>query len=784
MPNNPFEKPTTPKNRLQLLQWLIFEPVLLANYEKTLDIKKQKKVVLNSIVTNVLVVIIPLTLVIYAVSVAIIAGFDLPLLFPPDYSSAIYTNKAFVQHWQGFPTWWEKAHFFVSFNDYRSLKGLAVGFAFGFAFGLLGLKRSLAFSLAFSLVFGLVLSLAFGLLVFGCLVAGSFAVCLALGFVAIALAGGLAGGLAIGLAIGLPSESFVFYLVFCLTILGLAPDLALGLLFLAVGLTFPICFYFSYFRLWLYPWHFLKSRGGVSLTKNPYIRDGAIRLPILGLSRKLTTLAQQNPKTGLDFVKFLIKYRPLQQKLAMQIAHAATASTWQHHPLQKQHLLPPPLIKEMPSHTPSEAWLNQIDKLKKQFAAYENEQQVSLKKKQFQQVFEQLQAFKKLTLGQPSRWRHYYLPALEQWLTAAEQRRTQLAEELKTLEPITHNIYCYSDILCPGENNAIFFGRDDIKQQLSRLILTTHTLPLFLFYGQGLVGKSSLLRFLPALLGKRFKVIIQDCQSKETNNLHNWLKDLRQRLDSAFKQKPKTDWQPAGDWLTAWGELQTYLESLCQQQLEKIIIAFDEYEALHDRIFTKDAAQGKKLLEAMRSFSQQQNQVVFLFVGASQFVDLNHPDWNRCFIHAKPVKVDYLKHEDARRLITEPVGLNYSAEVIERMITLTQGHPALLQMCCYHMVNIANKEKRKDITRTDLERVITENILQRGTNALNTFLTEFCQQHQCRATIDQILDHQLISDKRCLMKLEDYGYIIRDGGSWKVRVPLLEMWLRRYREGF
>jgi len=91
------------------------------------------------------------------------------------------------------------------------------------------------------------------------------------------------------------------------------------------------------------------------------------------MTRKLTTQAQQDPKTGLALVNFLQEYRPLQKQLAMHIAHAATAGNWQHHPLQKQGLLPPPLIQETPDLTPSKSWLNQIDKLKRQFVAYEEE---------------------------------------------------------------------------------------------------------------------------------------------------------------------------------------------------------------------------------------------------------------------------------------------------------------------------------------------------------------------------------------------------------------------------
>ncbi|MEN8220931.1 MAG: hypothetical protein ABFS56_32175 [Pseudomonadota bacterium] len=60
-------------------------------------------------------------------------------------------------------------------------------------------------------------------------------------------------------------------------------------------------FYLTYFRLWFYPWHFLKSLVSISLTNNPYISDGAIWLPIWGMTRKLTTQAQDDPETGFNF---------------------------------------------------------------------------------------------------------------------------------------------------------------------------------------------------------------------------------------------------------------------------------------------------------------------------------------------------------------------------------------------------------------------------------------------------------------------------------------------------
>jgi hypothetical protein len=769
---NPFNKPTTPKNSLQLLQWLIFEPVLLEQYEKTLTKIQTRKIALRAIFVNFFIVIIPLTLLLYAISLMMIAYFDLPLIFPPNDLSNIEINEVFVQQWPTDSRVWEKVYFFTRFDNYQSLRNLYEGFSIALGIGLVlaflqclmidvarNLAKCLAQGLAFTLTFGLIGALLVGL---------SKYLVLSLVF---ALAFALSRNLI-----------FAFSLILFEGFIAILDGLSKGLAFNLMGfITYILFYYLTYFRLWFYPWHFVKSLLNVSLTNNPYIGDGVIRLPIWGMNRKLTTLAQQDPKTALAFVNFLQEYRPLQKQLAMHIAHAATAGNWQHHPLHKQYLLSPPLIQETPNLTPSPLWLNQIEKLKAQFLTYEAEDQITLKKAQFEIFCTQLNEFRDLTLREPYRWHHYYLPGIAQWQSAAKEKQAKLTQEAQCQEPITANLYRFGDILDPENDQTIFFGREDIKEELKQEILTARTLPLFLYYGQRRVGKSSLLKFLPRLLGSRFKVVYQDCQSSHVDTLSNWLKDLEQRLNRIWPA-PKIDWQETDNGLEAWGKMQHYLENLSQQHQEKIILAFDEYEALHERFFMTAPKEGKMLLEAMRSFSQHQNQIVFLFVGATQFVDLKAPNWDRCFIHAMPLRVDYLSQADATRLITEPVDLHYPTAVIEQMWTVTQGHPALLQMLCRHIVTISNTEGRKNMTLADVEHVISRNIVQRNTNALSTFWTEFCVQHDCRSTIEAILNNQPITDKKSLLKLEDYGYVVFDGEAWRLRVPLLEMWLKRYRE--
>jgi len=657
--SNLFEKPTIPKNN-----------------DRTL--------ILKTIFSFYFSVIVLLTIVLYFISVGIIAVFDLPLIFPPEKNT-----EEFLQQWQSYSSAWEKGYYFITVTYMHLALGLILGLA------------------------------------------GS-------------LAGNFAGDL----------------------ILGLTLSLALALAYsLTYSLAFIIFFYLTYFHILLPIWDI----------KFFYLTYFNIGLPIWNIKDKLITLAQKDPKTGLEFVRVLQEYRPLQRQLAMHIAHAATAGNWKLNPLKE--LKPPPKIEKTPKLTAFQLWFNQIDKLNEQLTACDEEANIGLKKNQFETLYQELKKFRYLTLNQSSRWNHYYIPAIDQWLKVAKEKLNQLTEDVKQLEPITSNIYRYGEILKPNKDKDIFFGRQDIKSELSRIIITSRTMPMFLFYGQRRVGKSSLVKFLPILLGSRFKVIYQDFQDAKLNNLQNWLKYLRQQLD------PKTtNWQVPDNWLTAWQQMETYLKQLTTEHEEKIILAFDEYEALHKNILQTQPEQGRQLLEAMRSFSQQQNKIVFLFVGSTQFVDLKEPNWDRCFIHARPLKIDYLKYEDTKQLITKPVQLDYPDTVIDYIFKVTQGYPALVQMLCSHLVDTANNNKRKNITQEDVEQIIKQHIIQRGTNALGTFWTEFCEYHQCKPAIHELLDNKTISDKKAQIKLEDYGYIIEEANGWKLRVPLLEQWLRRYKD--
>jgi hypothetical protein len=66
---------------------------------------------------------------------------------------------------------------------------------------------------------------------------------------------------------------------------------------------------------------------------------------------------------------------------------------------------------------------------------------------------------------------------------------------------------------------------------------------------------------------------------------------------------------------------------------------------------------------------------------------------------------------------------------------------------------------------------------------MERFWNEFCLTPGCRDCVEDILAGRPPANRPALMRLWDHGYIVEANGRWRMRVPLFEDWLRRYREG-
>ena len=753
-----FRLPSEPRTGLDLVWWTLLEWRRLRAWSEALPRLRVAVLHLRALPWLVL-----MALAFYALSMVVITAFDLPSQLPDQFRDTVVRAFQASPHVGGRLAGLLAATGadFVIGLTLLSAGGLAVGLAGGLAVGLaVGLAAGMAGGLAGDLPGGLAVGLAGGLAV-------GLVVGLVMGLTAgleFGLAGGLAFGLAWSLAVGLVG--------------GLAVGLAVGIV---TGSGLFAGWVLSILRVPFYLPESLAALVRLDLRHNPYLYDAGVRLPIWGAERRLTAETFRDPETGAAFAAFLLEYRPLQRALAAAVLHAAQAGRWRLRPLDAEVLAAVPLPDDQPKFQPRPGWVKALAGLRADLMAFRTQTQITLKRDAFERFCTRLAEFRQLTAGESPSWNRWYLDALTVWESEAAKERLNLADQAATLEPIAQNRYRAGTPLRPESDRPVFFGREDLRETLARRVLTSAELPLFLLLGQRRVGKTSLLNFLPELLGSGFTVVVQDLQDDRVEGVTSWLADLRRRVAERL-QRRDGDWTPPADWLAAWRGLREWLEGLAPDGDRKLILALDEYEALHEYL-ERDPEQGARLLAAMRSFSQHQNRVVLLLVGATPLAELRDPDWARYFVHTQTLRVDYLARPDALRLITEPVPLRYPSAVTERLFDLTQGHPDLLQRLCWNLVDIANRDGRYDMTMAALDESVAA-VLNRDTVPMERFWNEFCRDGACRACLEQVLAGQVPTDRAAQLRLVENGYLLADQGRLRLRVPLFEDWLRRYRDAF
>ena len=276
--------PSAPKSwpsGLTLLRWAFLDPQWLESFSKKLTYRQKLGLLLKAYFW-----VITLTFLLYLGGITLAVIFDPPLQF----LSIDIHKEGIAAAFQNAPNGWARAVVLVS----ASMKNV---------------RTILGPCLAGGLGVGLV----------GGSLAGSFIFCIGFGFANNLMTGttwGLVGGLFWGL-VWSPTGGERG---------SLAASLVGGLIVsLAWGFDAAIGFYLGFFRLPFYLWHLLSSRKQLDFAQNPYRRDAVIWFPLWGVSDRLAALAQQQPEAAREFVEFLRARRPLQRKLAVRLAHAATA---------------------------------------------------------------------------------------------------------------------------------------------------------------------------------------------------------------------------------------------------------------------------------------------------------------------------------------------------------------------------------------------------------------------------------------------------------------------------
>jgi hypothetical protein len=588
---------------------------------------------------------------------------------------------------------------------------------------------------------------------------------------AFGLAVGLTGGLAFGWAGGL------------------ALSLAVGLTYgLAVGLAFSLALSLAIHIMYIV--HYLLARlYGSRLDRNTYLIFDKIGLSLF-LEQRFIAQAQENPDLAQQFIYFLWQHRPKQRNLAALLAHVVAAQQWKNEAINlKEQALSFPLAYVQKSFEIPRLWQEQLKDIKKTSLVAQTTPQINLKVSLFKDFIAALEALHKSTLIAPQKtwrdeismtrrinWHSYYSDALAEWLHIAKEIYADLQERAKQTEPITNNQYQTGGALSLAYNSAVFMHRDDLKEKLTTLLYTTQNFSVFFLQGQRRVGKTSLLKFMPQILGNRFELVYFDLQgSRVPDFLEKW-----HRTFCAHFKLSNEAFVPKGSWSETFANMTKLFSQTAKSKNCRIILALDEYEDLHKHL-SRDPEQAAELLGAIRHFTQHQSEISMMFVGLQFFSELQNPNWNGYFPQSVLIKVDYLNRAKTFQLI-EVSGLSFEEGMKQRIYDLTQGQPSLIQKICYELVQIANRDGRRNLTFADLDESLNTMIYILNNGVTDVFWTQNCDQAIDKEIVWAVIEQRPLppNARQRLRRLIEYGFILEEGNTYRMRVPIFETWVKRF----
>ena len=266
-----------------------------------------------------------------------------------------------------------------------------------------------------------------------------------------------------------------------------------------------------------------------------------------------------------------------------------------------------------------------------------------------------------------------------------------------------------------AETHELFVGRADIAARIEQLIVDRRRPPLLL-YGQRRMGKTSLLRNLGRMLPSNTVLLFVDGEGvSSANDFSDLLYVTAMAMVKSADQYRHVSLPPANrdaiaaNPFTAFNEWLDQVEQVLDQAQMVALLALDEFEALESTMH-KGRFDAIDLMRLLRNLIQHRQRFKVLLAGSHTLDELRY--WASQLINVQVVKISYLEETDVLKLIEQPVtnfALHYDPAASRHILSLTRGHPHLVQLLCYEIVDLKNQqpvEQRFFVTVEDVEAAV------------------------------------------------------------------------------
>ncbi|GAC1650082.1 MAG: hypothetical protein NVS4B12_19600 [Ktedonobacteraceae bacterium] len=311
---------------------------------------------------------------------------------------------------------------------------------------------------------------------------------------------------------------------------------------------------------------------------------------------------------------------------------------------------------------------------------------------------------------------------IEIWQAIVQQEQQQLNHAPQIIGRID-NPYKPGQELNPHDD--LFVGRRDLAALLSNELNKGSRRPTFLMNGERRMGKTSTLLQLPYLLGSHYIPVFYNLQNPGIyrdileflgtlgENIYHQLYAKGMQVEPISPQMLRDEYGRLQD-TRAYNVFDRWLklvETRLEQDNSTLLLNFDEFEKLAEAGEAKNIDL-RLLLDWFRNIIQFHPRIALLFSGVHTFTEMGQEtgvNWSGAFVNVQALKVGFLKHDEAEKLVTKPTP-NYPSEelfgdgVVEKIINDTGCHPFLIQAICSALIDNLNAEgqQRAEVANVDI----------------------------------------------------------------------------------
>ncbi len=273
----------------------------------------------------------------------------------------------------------------------------------------------------------------------------------------------------------------------------------------------------------------------------------------------------------------------------------------------------------------------------------------------------------------------------------------------------------------PATQPETFFGRQDVLRFVDDTLSSPRHNAIVL-YGQRRIGKTSILHQIARRKSQDYHAIFFDLQSSVDNPARDLLYGLAREISSHLDIMPPTRDDFAND-----PEFfrNVFLPHVYKQlNGKRLLFLLDEFDALSLETAPAELDAMPFVQALNRIIQSEDRQVVFLFVVGRRLKDLS-ANQLQIFRGALDRQVSLLDRESCVELITHPAKdtLSYSDAALEKIWSLTSGHPYFTQLICHKIFNEVQRKNDWIITQSHVEAVV-DDAISTGQTALQWFWNE------------------------------------------------------------